>query len=269
MRILDRWRADLRLGRRPSYVRAWRPEQAILPQISFQDEVVHVRNVRDFTFHSPTEFTPAYRDQTYDLNQADRVWFVVAPFTWEWRGPAHTFLSFGFANGEYLGISVEARRAAGEAFSLVKGALRQFDLMYVLGTERDLIGLRAVTWNDPVYLYPIRATPEQIRAVLLGMLRRAQALAEQPEFYNTFTNNCTTNILQAVNAIAPRPIPYGLKILLPGYTDALAYKRGLIDTDLSLAAARARFRVNARAQAAIEKPDFSERIRALPDIARD
>ena len=262
MRILGQWWADLRIRTRPSHVRAWRPEQAILPQISIQDKFVHVRNVRDFTFHSATEFTPAYIDQSYQLDQVERVWFVVAPFTWEWRGPAHTFVSFGFANGQYLGISVEARRAAGQAFSIVKGVLRQFGLMYVIGTERDLIGMRAVTWNDPVYLYPIRATPEQVRAVLLGMLERAQALTKQPEFYNTFMNNCTTNILDAVNAIATKPIPYGIRVLLPGYTDALAFERGLIDTELSLAAARARFQVNARAQAAIQDPDFSARIRA-------
>lgn len=262
MRILDRWWADLRTNRPHSHVRTWRPEQAILPQISIQDQRVDVRNVRDFTFHSATEFTPTYCDQTYHLDQVERAWFIVAPFTWEWRGPAHTFLSFGFANGQYLGISVEARRSAGESFSVVKGALRQFDLMYVLGTERDLIGLRAVTWNDPVYLYPIRATLEQVRAVLLRMLRRAQALANHPKFYNTFTNNCTTNILDAVNAIATKPIPYSLKILLPGYADALAFERGLIDTELSLGAARARFQINARAQAAIRDPDFSVRIRA-------
>ncbi len=262
MRILNRWWAELRTSPHHSHVRTWRPEQAILPQISIQDQLVHVCNVRDFTFHSATEFTPTYHDQTYHLDRVERVWLVVAPFTWTWRGPAHTFLSFGFADGQYLGISVEARRAAGEAFSIVKGTLRQFHLMYVLGTERDLIGLRAVTWNTPVYLYPVRATVEQIQTVLLGMLRRAQALAAQPEFYNTFTNNCTTNILDAVNAIATRPIPYGLKILLPGYIDALAFERGLIDTELSLAAARARFQINARAQAAIGDADFSARIRA-------
>jgi hypothetical protein len=268
MRILHRWWADIRRGRRLRFstrhaaVRTWRPEQAILPQVVLEDHGVHIRNVRDFTFHAAEDFTPAYRDQTYHLDRLERIWFVLAPFTRDWRGPAHTLLSFGFADGQYVGISVEARREAGEAYSIWKGMLRRFDLIYVIGTERDLIGLRAVTWNTPVYLYPIRATPEQVRAVFLGMLRRAQALAQQPEFYNTVTNNCTTNILDAVNAIAPEPIPYGLKILLPGYADQLAYERGLIDTELSLAAARERFQVNARAQAVIRDPAFSSRIRA-------
>ena len=108
----------------------------------------------------------------------------------------------------------------------------------------------------------MRATSDQVHGVFLHMLRRAHALAQQPTFYNTFTNNCTTNILDAVNAIAPKPIPFGLKILLPGYSDALAHERGLIDTELSLEAARAKFQVNERAKAAIGLPDFSERIRS-------
>jgi len=156
---------------------------------------------------------------------------------------------------------VEARREADEEYSVWKGALRQYELMYVIGEERDVIGLRAVTWNDPVYLYPVRATPAQASALFVAMMRRAQALETRPDFYNTFTNNCTTNILDPVNQIASRRIPFGIDVLLPGYSDELAYRHGLIDTDLSLEQARERFRINGRAQAAAGKPDFSARIR--------
>jgi hypothetical protein len=267
MFIRNHWKTVLqRLPRlhipvRPGQPRTWRPEQAVLPQIVFDSTHVHIRNVRDFTFHSATRFTPAFHDQTYEIDSVERVWYVVVPFTRDWRGPAHTFLSFGFRDGQYLGISVEARRGAGEAFSLVKGALRQFELMYVLGTERDLIGLRAVTWDDPVYLYPIRTAQDNVRRVFVGMLRRAEALAAHPEFYHTIWNNCTTNILAAVNQIAVPPIPFGPRILLGGYSDALAYNRGMIDTDLPLAAARERFEVSTRAKAAIDDPAFSTLIR--------
>ena len=253
---------SLRIAVRPGQPRTWRPEQAVLPRIVFDNTYVHVRNVRDFTFHSDTAFTPAYHDRTYALADVHRVWYVVVPFTRDWRGPAHTFLSFGFQDGQYLGISIEARRGAGEAFSVVKGVLRQFDLMYVLGTERDLIGLRAVTWDDPVYLFPIRAAQDHVRTVFVGMLQRADALAAHPEFYHTIRNNCTTNILDAVNQIAVPPIRFGPRILLGGYSVAVAYARGLIDTDLPLAAARERFEVSARAKAAIDDPAFSALIRS-------
>ncbi len=252
----------MRFRRQPSHARPWRPEQARLPHIVFDDRCVHIQHVRDFTFRSSDDFTPGYRDQTYHLDRLERVWLVLAPFRRNWRGPAHSFLSFGFSDSQYLSISVEARREMGQAYSLWKGALRQFEMIYVIGEERDLIGLRAALWDTPVYLYPMRATPEQVHGVFLHMLRRAQALEQQPTFYNTFTNNCTTNILDAVNAIAPKPIPFGLKILLPGYSDALAHERGLIDTELSLEEARTRFQVNERAKAAMGLPDFSARIRS-------
>jgi hypothetical protein len=257
-----RLREMLRIRRLPSHDRPWRLEQAILPQITLEDRVVHIRNVRDFIYRSAEDFTPGYHDQTYDVERLERVWYGLAPFTLDWRGPAHSFLSFGFSDGKYLCISVEARREEGEPFSIWKGALRQFELIYVIGEERDLIGLRVARWQTPVYLYPMRATAEQVQGVFLYLIRRAHALEKQPAFYNSFTNNCTTNILDAVNAIAPQPIPYGLKVLLPGYSDALAYERGLIDTDLSLKEVRTRFQVNERAKAALGMPDFSVRIRS-------
>lgn len=247
---------------RPSHGRAWRTEQAVLPQVRFDGGRVHVRDVRDFTYRSADDFTPAYRDRTYDLETLERVWLVIAPFSRGWRGPAHSFLTFGFADGQYVGVSVEARREAGEEYSVWKGALRRYELVYVVAEERDLIGLRAVTWDDPVYLYPVRATPAQARELFVRMLRRAEALEREPEFYNTLTHNCTTNILDAVNRIADPPVPFGLGILLPGYADRVAYDRGLLDTDLPLEEARRVFQVNDRARAAIGDPAFSLRIRS-------
>jgi hypothetical protein len=254
--------AALRMTTRPTHERPWRPEQALLPQVTLRDGVAHVRNVRDFTFRSATDFTPAYRERTYDLDKMRRVWFVLSPFNRDWRGPAHTFLSFEFADSQYVSISVEARREAGEEYSIWKGTLRQYELMYVIAEERDVIGVRAVTWDDPVYLYPARATPEQARALFVAMLRRAQRIEREPVFYNTLTNNCTTNILDPVNQLLDEDIPLSLGVVLPGYSDKLAFERGLIDTELPLEEARRKFEVNERARAAIGHPDFSARIRS-------
>jgi hypothetical protein len=246
--------------RQPTHDRAWVGEQALLPAVTLTGSQAHVRNVRDFAYRSGTDFTPAYRERTYDLDKLQRVWFGLSPFTRDWRGPAHAFLSFQFSDGQYVAVSVEARRQVGETYSIWKGALRQFELIYVIGEERDLVGVRVVK-DDPVYLYPMRATPQQARALFVRMMRRAQEVERRPEFYNTFSNNCTTNILEPVNQIADKDIPFGLEILLPGYSDKLAHERGLIDTELSLDEARRRFEVNERARAAIAAPDFSARIR--------
>ena len=110
-----------------------------------------------------------------------------------------------------------------------------------MGTESDLLGVRALR-GDVLYLYPSKASPDQAREMLADMLRRAQALHTEPEFYNTVTNNCATNLREHVNRIAAEPLPFGWGILFPGYSDELARARGLLATDLSLEAARTRYR---------------------------
>jgi hypothetical protein len=248
-------------SRRPSLSLDWVPEQSRLPGVVVHDDRVDVRAVRDFRFGRDGSVVPGYQRRSYPLDRIERVWFVVTPFNRSWRGPAHTFVTFGFTDGQFVSVSVEARREKGEKYSIWRGLLRRFELTYVVAEERDALGLRAIAWGDPVYMYPIRATPDQVRAAFLQMMRRAERLEREPEFYNTLTDNCTTNIVDAVNAVGAKPIRYGPRILMSGYADAVAYERGLIDTDLPLEAARARFRIDARARGAEDDPSFSLRIR--------
>jgi len=247
----------------PSNDRDWRPEQAVLPEITFDGDVVRIRNVRNFRHHADGSATRAYDDRTYDLRKIERVWFGVSPFGRSWRGPAHVFLSFGFSDSQYVAISVEARKEAGEEYSIWKGLLKRYELMYVIADERDVIPLRTEVWGDTVHLYPTRATSEQARQIFVRMLERAEALRTRPEFYNTVTNNCTSNIVEPVNEIATRRIRFGLDLLLPGYSDARAHRLGLLDTELPLEEARRVFLVNERVAAALDEEDFSLRIRGL------
>lgn len=246
---------------RPSNNRDWSIGQDSLVEASFAGDSVIIRNLRNFDYDSSGE--PAivrYEDRVYDLSRLQTVWFVLAPFEPENRGPAHSFLSFGFADSQYVAISVEARREKSEAYSIMKGLLKRYELLYVVGDERDLIRLR-VARADDVYLYPIKTTPAKARALFVRMLGQANSLREQPEFYNTLTNNCTTNILEHANSISSVKIPYGREVLLPGYADELAAELGLLDTNLPIAEARRRFHINERAQRAFADSAFSTRIR--------
>lgn len=246
---------------RPSNERDWTPDQQRLATAEFSGDTVRVRNVRNAHYRSTTDFDVHWEDRSYDLRRLESVWFVVEPFA-DWRGPAHTFLSFGFGDGEYIAISAEIRKEQGESFSPPRGLLRQYELAYIVGDERDLIGLRANHRQDDVHLYPMRATPEAARALFVAMLERANALARQPEFYNTVTNNCTSNIVDHVNVIAPEPIPISYRTMLPAYSDDLAFDLGLIDTDLPREQFRAAFRINDLAAAHADSAAFSDAIRS-------
>jgi len=248
---------------RPSNERPCVPEQARLASARVDASRLVIENVRSFDWTADTAVI-AWEQCSYDLDRLVSVWYVLTPFARDWRGPAHAFLSFGFDDGEFLAISVEARREIGESYAIWKGLLKRFELIYTVGDERDMIGLRVLRHRTDVYVYPVRATREAARALLLDMITAVNELAGEPAFYGALRDNCTTRILDHVNRIAPERIPYSWRVLLPGYSDALALERGLLDTELPLDAARMRFLVNERVRAHIGAADFSIRIRSEP-----
>lgn len=247
----------------PSNDRDWVANERVLPYAEFDGDLVRIHNVRNTTYRTAEDYTPAYYDTTLDLTRLRTVWFSVVPFA-NFAGAAHTFLSFGFDGPRgttYLAISVEARKEQGERYHPVMGLFRRYEIMYVVADERDAIRLRANYRHDEVFLYPIKATPAGARALFVAMLERANELRAAPQFYNTLTRNCANTIAQHVNSLSPHRIPFSLKVVFPAYADRLAYDLGLIDTDLPYDSIRPHFRINERARRYADSANFSVRIR--------
>ncbi len=252
------------LSIQPSNDRTWATDQTVLSTADIRGDLVTVHNVRNFTYTSKSDYTPAYYDKTYDLDAIERVWYIVEPFS-GFPGAAHTFLSFEFAGNNFLAISVEIRKEKGETFSPLSGVLKRYELMYVAGDERDLVKLRSNYRHDEVFVYPGRASKDAVRTLFLSMISRMNTLAQKPEFYNTVLNNCTTNIARHINAISPGAVPISPELVFPAESDRLAYDIGLIDTDLSFEQARVRYHINERALRYADSVDFSARIRKIGD----
>ena len=253
--------AAVALPRVPSKDRHWAGDHARLARATFMGDSVRVHDVRDFRYTAETTYTAAWYDRTYHLRDLTSVWFIVTPFSTSFRGPAHTFVSFGFGDTTFVSISVEARREVGEVYGLVTGVLNDFEVAYIVGDERDLIARRALFDGGEAYLYPIRATPEAMRQLFVDMLTRANAVQDRPEFYNTLTNNCTSNLIDHVDRIAPGRVRSGIRTILPGYSDAVALSLGLIDAEGSIERVRARYVINGRARRGTVDDSFSHRIR--------
>lgn len=245
----------------PSNDRGWSADQDILPDIWINGDIVSILNVRNNDYRAPNDYDVSYYDKTYDLKGLESAWFVMEPFSGS-VDAAHTMMSFGFENGDYVAISVEVRKEHGESFSPWKGLLKQYEIMYVIADERDVIRLRSNYRRDDVYLYPVKADKSDIKALFLDMLQRAQKLKERPEFYNTIFNNCTSSIAQHVNRIAPGRIPWNRSFIFTGKSDRYAFDMGLIDTNLSFDEARKAFHINDTSDQADKDPDFSRKIRA-------
>lgn len=246
---------------RPSNNRNWNIDQAVPALSTISTTTISIQNIRNFTYRTTEDFTPSYYDLTLARGSVKKVWFVVEPFARP--GFAHTFLSFEFDNGKFLSISVEIRKEIGESFDPLKGVLRQYEIMYVIADEHDVINLRTNYRNDNVFLYPAKISTAKANELFENMLVRANTLEEYPEFYNTLTNTCTTNIVDHINSVADKKvIPFDKRVLFPEDSDYYAYELGLIDTTLSKENLREEYRINELAKTYQDSPQFSQKIRS-------
>jgi hypothetical protein len=176
-------------------------------------------------------------------------------------------ISFGFEGGDYLCFSIETRKEKGEAYSAVRGLFRQFELIYIVADERDVVRLRTnFRQGEDAYLYRLNASPAKVRTLFLDYLRRVNSLRQQPEWYSALTHNCTTGI-RTQRAASDRA-PWDWRMLANGHADALLYERGAITTNLPLTELKERCHINPRAHAAGPIEDFSRQIReGVPGVA--
>lgn len=212
----------------PSHDRNWKSEYRVLPRASVNGSHVTIRNVRNFSYgEDGAAKGTSYEDRDYDLGLLDSAWYGISHFAD--YGLAHTFLSFGFRNGEYVAISIEARQEEGESYHPLTGLMRNYELMYVVADERDVIGLRTHVRGEKVFLYRLIGDPERRKDLFLELVDRINQISDRPEFYNTIISNCTTSLLRHAKRLSWFDKYLDYRILLPGYSDELLYARQLID----------------------------------------
>jgi len=222
---------------------------------------------RNFDYKTQDDFTVRYYDKTFDLAKLETVDFIVSHWD-NLEAIAHTFLSFGFAGGDYLAVSVEIRKERDEEYSAIKGFFKQYELVYVIGDERDLVRLRTNYRGEEVYLYPTTFSPDEARILFVDILRRVNKLAEKPEYYHTLGRNCTISLANHIDAIPGMKVAFHRKLLLNGYSDELAYERGRIRSNLTFEETKRVHFISKIAQKYDDDPEFSKKIRAELQEAR-
>jgi hypothetical protein len=243
----------------PSHDRPWRPEAAVLPRAAIDGDIVRISDVRNFQYRSRNDFTPRYEDREIDLSHLTGLDFYMS--YWSEGLVGHTFLSFTFDNAPPLSISIETRPEVGEGFNPLASLFKQFELIYVVGDERDLVGVRAIHRNEAVYLYRLNTSAADARSLLLIYLKRINEIADRPEWYHLLSNNCTLNIIRYANAVG-RPGGFDIRHLFNGLMDSYLYYSGRVDTDLPFEELRRRSLINTAVREAADASDFSDRIRA-------
>jgi len=250
----------------PSNDREWIADVARPPAVTFDGDLVTIENVRNFHYRSETDFDENWETRTYDLSQIRGLDIYLV----YWGSPmiAHTIVSWEFADGRHLAVSIETRKEVGEGYSAVLGFFRQYELYYVVADERDLVGLRTNHRGEDVYLYRLKTPVPRARALLVDYMETMNELVNKPRWYNALLHNCTTGIRRHAQHIAAQR-PFDWRIIVNGYLDQLGYERGSIDTSLPFDELRQKSHINEKGKAAGNSPDFSRLIReGLPTAGR-
>lgn len=245
-------------GLEPSHDRGWPAEYSRLPWAEVDGDKVTIHEVRDFDYPADGTAVPRWATRTVRLD--DLAGIDIAVNYWGSPWIAHPIVIFRFRGSEPIAFSIETRREENETYSALAGFFRQYELIVLAGSERDLLGVRAARREgEDVYLYSTTTAPDTARRRFLEYVATMNDLRDRPRWYNAVTSNCTTAI-RSMNS-GPR-MPFDWRLLINGKADQMLYEQGSLQTDgLEFEELKRRAHANEAARAAFGGGDFSAAIR--------
>ena len=243
---------------RPSHDREWRQDVAVMPRATIEGDRVRITGVRNFDYRTRDDFTVRYEEREVSLSHLTGLDFFISYWM---PGPVgHTFVSFIFDNAPPLNVSIETRPEVHEGFDPLASLFKKYELIYVVGEERDIVGVRTNFRNEDVYVYRLRLPAASARKLLQVYLERINELADRPEFYHLLSNSCTINIVRYANLVG-RSGDFDFRHYLNGWVDRYFYDVRLLDATFPFTELRRRSRVDPAVNAADDVVEFSQHIR--------
>lgn len=209
--------------------RDWIALQSRPASIIRDGDRVTIVDFRD-AVHRPGEPSEVrWTEATFDISQLTGADIIIQPFGGV-KALAHVMLSFGFADGRHVVVSMEARRVKGGRFDALAGLFRHEQLFAELGTERDLFWQRLARQPpDELQIYPVTASREAVRAYFERIIAFVDEIHDRPRFYSTLRESCMTTLMN----LAPESflsVPWhDIRRWVPGYSLSLFQQVGLVD----------------------------------------
>lgn len=238
------------------------PEHEHLPFVVFGDSTVTIKNYRDASYPVDAEPIIRWRDETFDPSELTNMWVYFSYFA-KVNGVAHTEVGFEFADGRVAVASFEVRTLVGEHYGIFKGMGRNFEMSLRWVSERDTLTHRFRAFRKGRYrthMFEGDVTHGAMVNLFDAFLRRTNELHDEPEWYNTINNTCSTSMINTVNDALPGQLRRTPRTFLPGMLPKLWARKGVIKYSGDFNEAFEEARINERALAIGDVPDFSARL---------
>jgi len=251
---------------KPSNDRPWQPDVAQLPWAEVRGDLVTLHNVRNFDYRTETDYVQRWETRVVNLQRVQGVDLFVT----RWGAPliAHVIVSFHFSDpagqDQFVAMSIEARKTVGQDYSALRGFFRQYELIYLVADERDVVRLRTnYRVGEFVRLYRTLLNPVDARNLFMQYLRWIEEQRNHPHWYNAITDNCSSSITSYLAAHHIGGFPWwDPRLLLNGMGEQMLYQDGDLATGgLSFTELTRQAAINGTAQKLDQDPGFSVHIR--------
>lgn len=181
----------------------WEKPWAHAPQATIDGDKLHLRYVRDFEFYTAKTYDIRYLEEDYDLTELCGVHLI------ESRHHAlfddcDLLFSFVFSDGRCLVFAPEMRLPLGETYNDTQAFYKCYGLLYLFGTEEDMLRRRTNLNREYLSLHTLRVTQEQAQHMLAECVQLVTAAAGQKdEAYPPFQGRYSHAMQRILRTVAP------------------------------------------------------------------
>lgn len=176
------------------------------PLATVTENTLHLRNVRDFEFYTTKAYDVRYLEEDFNLEELCGVHLIESR-----RRNIHPgcdlLFSFVFRDGRTLVFGPELRLPAKEQLNETQALYKGYGLLYVFGTEEDMLRQRTDTKHEYLSFYTLRLTLQQAQDMLLACVRLSTESLQANEAYPPFAGQYSGDMQEILRSVYPQ-LPY-------------------------------------------------------------
>ncbi len=197
----------------------WSIEHQFISNIETYKNQVYFNKFRNFIYERGSIKKNQWTQKAVDNEYIEKVEIIIS----EENNIDHIpkeMIVFDLGIQGKIAISIEPRLKSKQLFSRKKGFFNIYDLIYVIGSENDLLTARKLNGN-PLYRLPLNITPEESIQLFTDMITSTKKTFISTKKYNSIFRHSNTEIRKHLYQVTGKKVSNNIIKSL--------YKKNLID----------------------------------------